>query len=252
MENQKLGRQTFQPGQPPVIIGYGSAAGNKESSGPLGRHFDHTCAPMLSDVNVFELLSDETIRIFEAVCDEQNPDDLFLAIDNGLVNREIILAKKPHFAAKNARIALGHLGVGGVICPKRGREHALAPFVRERCADAHEVVAAFDKDCRDRAREIREIIDHFGLIHERDAIVCQVGHENVPKRHGLAERVASRPLCAIAHRHVVLKKPQRCVAFGKNLVRDNLGIALDDVCRLIDLLLELNVRENAHAVADKQ
>ena len=43
MENTKLGRQTFQPGQPPVIIGFGSAAGNKESSGPLGRHFDHTC-----------------------------------------------------------------------------------------------------------------------------------------------------------------------------------------------------------------
>ena len=43
MENTKLGRQTFQPGQPPVILGFGSAAGNKESSGPLGRHFDHTC-----------------------------------------------------------------------------------------------------------------------------------------------------------------------------------------------------------------
>ena len=43
MENQKLGRQTFQPGSPPVIIGFGSAVGNKESQGPLGRHFDHTC-----------------------------------------------------------------------------------------------------------------------------------------------------------------------------------------------------------------
>ncbi|MDE6589936.1 MAG: hypothetical protein K2K53_06270, partial [Oscillospiraceae bacterium] len=42
MENQKLGRQTFQPGSPPVIIGHGSAAGHKESSGPLGGHFDHT------------------------------------------------------------------------------------------------------------------------------------------------------------------------------------------------------------------
>ena len=42
MENQKLGRQTFQPGSSPVIIGHGSAAGNKESSGPLGGHFDHT------------------------------------------------------------------------------------------------------------------------------------------------------------------------------------------------------------------
>ena len=43
MENHKLGRQTFQPGSPPVIIGYGSAAGKKEAEGPLGRHFDHTC-----------------------------------------------------------------------------------------------------------------------------------------------------------------------------------------------------------------
>ncbi len=43
MENKKLGRQSFQPASPPIIIGYGSAAGQKESSGPLGRHFDHTC-----------------------------------------------------------------------------------------------------------------------------------------------------------------------------------------------------------------
>ena len=43
MENRKLGRQTFQPGSPPVIIGHGSAAGKKETEGPLGRHFDHTC-----------------------------------------------------------------------------------------------------------------------------------------------------------------------------------------------------------------
>ena len=43
MENTKLGRQTFRPGTPPVIIGHGSAAGNKETAGPLGRGFDHTC-----------------------------------------------------------------------------------------------------------------------------------------------------------------------------------------------------------------
>ena len=43
MENHKLGKQTFQPGSPPVIIGHGSAAGKKERQGPLGRHFDHTC-----------------------------------------------------------------------------------------------------------------------------------------------------------------------------------------------------------------
>ncbi len=43
MDNQKLGKQTFQPACPPTIIGHGSAAGKKESAGPLGRHFDHTC-----------------------------------------------------------------------------------------------------------------------------------------------------------------------------------------------------------------
>ena len=43
MENTKLGSQTFRPGSPPIIIGHGSAAGDKESRGPLGRHFDHTC-----------------------------------------------------------------------------------------------------------------------------------------------------------------------------------------------------------------
>ena len=43
MENTKLGSQTFRPGRPPTIIGHGSAAGYKESQGPLGRHFDHTC-----------------------------------------------------------------------------------------------------------------------------------------------------------------------------------------------------------------
>ena len=43
MENTKLGRQTFRPGTPPVVIGHGSAAGNKETAGPLGRGFDRTC-----------------------------------------------------------------------------------------------------------------------------------------------------------------------------------------------------------------
>ena len=41
MDNIKLGGQTFRPGRPPTIVGFGSAAGRKESQGPLGRHFDH-------------------------------------------------------------------------------------------------------------------------------------------------------------------------------------------------------------------
>ena len=41
MDNTKLGAQTFRPALPPVIVGYGSAAGSKESRGPLGGCFDH-------------------------------------------------------------------------------------------------------------------------------------------------------------------------------------------------------------------
>ena len=43
MENKKLGKQTYQPGAAPVIIGHGSAGGRKELDGPLGSRFDHTC-----------------------------------------------------------------------------------------------------------------------------------------------------------------------------------------------------------------
>ena len=54
MENRKLGRQTFQPGSPPVIIGHGSAAGNKERSGPLSGCFDHTSADDTFGCKTFE------------------------------------------------------------------------------------------------------------------------------------------------------------------------------------------------------
>ena len=43
MENTKLGRQTFRPALPPTVIGHGTAVGDKEHRGPLGRHFDHSC-----------------------------------------------------------------------------------------------------------------------------------------------------------------------------------------------------------------
>ena len=54
MGNQKLGRQTFQPESPPIIIGHGSAAGNKEQSGPLGGNFDHTSADDTFGCKTFE------------------------------------------------------------------------------------------------------------------------------------------------------------------------------------------------------
>ncbi len=40
MTNKKLGGQTFALNDPPVIAGYGSVGGHKESEGPLGRYLD--------------------------------------------------------------------------------------------------------------------------------------------------------------------------------------------------------------------
>ena len=54
MKNLKLGRQTFQPALPPVIIGHGSAAGSKESAGPLGDRFDHTSRDDTFDCKTWE------------------------------------------------------------------------------------------------------------------------------------------------------------------------------------------------------
>lgn len=42
MDHAKLGKQTYQLHTPPTIIGHGCAGGQKETKGPLGRHFDHT------------------------------------------------------------------------------------------------------------------------------------------------------------------------------------------------------------------
>ena len=40
MANQKVGRQSFIPTNPPSLIAWASVAGKKESEGPLSRCFD--------------------------------------------------------------------------------------------------------------------------------------------------------------------------------------------------------------------
>lgn len=54
MENQKLGSQTYQPGQAPVIIGHGCVGGRKEQEGPLGRHLDHSSKDDLFGAKTWE------------------------------------------------------------------------------------------------------------------------------------------------------------------------------------------------------
>ena len=44
MDTKKLGRQTMILSHPPVLTGWGSAAGRKEGKGPLGPTFDFTAA----------------------------------------------------------------------------------------------------------------------------------------------------------------------------------------------------------------
>ena len=41
MESKKIGRQTVRFSRPPAVLSFGSAAGEKESSGPLGQCFDY-------------------------------------------------------------------------------------------------------------------------------------------------------------------------------------------------------------------
>ncbi len=42
MTNQRIGKQSFRPAQPPVITHWASIAGKKESEGPLANQFDKT------------------------------------------------------------------------------------------------------------------------------------------------------------------------------------------------------------------
>jgi len=41
LDNKKIGQQTVRFASPPSIVGYGSAAGNKEGKGPLAPYFDY-------------------------------------------------------------------------------------------------------------------------------------------------------------------------------------------------------------------
>ena len=43
MQSKKIGRQTVRFSHPPAVLSFGSVAGEKESSGPLGHRFDLVC-----------------------------------------------------------------------------------------------------------------------------------------------------------------------------------------------------------------
>ena len=125
MENTKLGRQTFRPGRPPTIVGHGSSAGYKESQGPLGRHFDHTCKDDAFGEKSWEMAES---RMQQLALDAalmraglHTPDlDLLLAGD--LLNQCI----GSSFAARQANVP--YLGLYGA-CSTMGESLALAALL---------------------------------------------------------------------------------------------------------------------------
>jgi stage V sporulation protein AD len=125
MENTKLGRQTFRPGTPPIIIGHGSAGGNKEHQGPLGRGFDHTCADDRFGQDSWEKAESQMQQLaLDAALKRaglHTPDlDLLLAGD--LLNQCI----GSSFAARQA--AVPYFGLYGA-CSTMGESLALAALL---------------------------------------------------------------------------------------------------------------------------
>ena len=125
MENTKLGSQTFRPGRSPTIIGHGSAAGYKESQGPLGRHFDHTCKDDTFGEKSWEMAESQMQQLaLDAALKRaglHTPDlDLLLAGD--LLNQCI----GSSFAARQASVP--YLGLYGA-CSTMGESLALAALL---------------------------------------------------------------------------------------------------------------------------
>ncbi|MBQ3824488.1 MAG: stage V sporulation protein AD, partial [Clostridia bacterium] len=53
--NSKTGKGAYTPGRPVYIVGYGSAAGEKESEGPFGALFDYCAKDDRMNMKSFEL-----------------------------------------------------------------------------------------------------------------------------------------------------------------------------------------------------
>jgi len=125
MENKKLGGQTFVPGTPPIIIGHGSAAGNKECKGPLARGFDHTCKDDTFGQQSWEKAESQMQQLaLDAALRRAglHTQDLDLLLAGDLLNQCIGSA----FAARAA--AVPYLGLYGA-CSTMGESLALASLL---------------------------------------------------------------------------------------------------------------------------
>lgn len=125
MEQKKLGRQSFRPSRPPVIIGWGSAAGRKEHNGPLGQGFDHLSQDDTFGEKSWEKAESQMQHLaLDAALGRAglHTDDLDFLLAGDLLNQCI----GSSFAARTA--AVPYLGLYGA-CSTMGESLALSALL---------------------------------------------------------------------------------------------------------------------------
>ena len=117
--------QTYLLSHPPVLVGYGSAGGRKESEGPLGRFFDHTCEDDTFQQSSWEMAETtmQQLALKAALKRAQlTPQQLDYLLAGDLLNQCISSA----FAARWAQVP--YLGLYGA-CSTMGESLAVASLL---------------------------------------------------------------------------------------------------------------------------
>ena len=110
MNNQRIGRQSFLLGHPPVITHWSSIAGKKEAEGPLGKQFDLTSPDSYFGQKSWELGERQMQKAALNVLAKKaglSPTDFGLVLSGDLLNQCI----GSSFSLRNMNIP--HLGLYG-------------------------------------------------------------------------------------------------------------------------------------------
>lgn len=118
MASKRLGMQTVQLQQPPVVIGKAAVAGPMEAQGPLGQEFDHTYPDLMIGQKSFEaaerLMMQDAVKLAlksAGITEKQPKVDYFLAGD--LLNQII----SSSFSAQSLGIPFfGLYGACSTLC----------------------------------------------------------------------------------------------------------------------------------------
>lgn len=110
MQNQKIGKQSFQLGAPPVIKAWSSVAGKKETEGPLGHLFDYTNSDSYFGQSTWEQAEKEMQRLaMETLASKASiqPEEVGVVFSGDLLNQCI----GSSFTLRN--MGIPHLGLYG-------------------------------------------------------------------------------------------------------------------------------------------